>query len=145
MGMMYEVYGYTVTAEKSWGVKTGSNSGLNSAWAQCEFLPPASAVEVIESEPSVCVSVCLSVNTLTAKPFDLWPWFWVWKLTLTLAEFFFIEGWPLSRIFLYWRMAFEIFFPGEWPSKFFFSIFSAPSQIINGRPLSGCRQINIHC
>ncbi len=36
------------------------------------FLPPASAVEVIESEPSVCVSVCvsvfLSVNTLMTKP-----------------------------------------------------------------------------
>ena len=34
------------------------------------FLPPASAVEVIESEPSFCVSVCLSVSTLTAEPFD---------------------------------------------------------------------------
>ena len=40
-----------------------------------QLLPPASAVEVIESEPcfSVCVSVCLSVSTLTAEPFDLRP------------------------------------------------------------------------
>ncbi len=37
------------------------------------FLPPMSAVKVIESVPSfcVCVCVCLCVNTLTAKPFDL--------------------------------------------------------------------------
>ena len=33
------------------------------------LLPPASAVEVIESEPSFCVCVC--VSTLTAEPFDL--------------------------------------------------------------------------
>ncbi len=38
------------------------------------FLPPASAVEVIESEPSFCVSVCVCVcvNTLTAKPYLGW-------------------------------------------------------------------------
>ncbi len=41
-----------------------------------------------------------------------------------LAEAFFI---------FFCRMAFEIFFPGKWPSNFFLSIFSAP-QIIN-RPL----------
>ncbi len=35
------------------------------------FLPPASVVEVIESEPSFRECVCLSVNTLTAEPFDL--------------------------------------------------------------------------
>ena len=39
------------------------------------LLTSASAVEVIESEPcvcvSVCVSVCLSVSTLTAELFDL--------------------------------------------------------------------------
>ncbi len=36
-------------------------------------LPPASAVEVIESVQSFCMSVCLFVNTLslTAGPFDL--------------------------------------------------------------------------
>ncbi len=32
-----------------------------------EFLPPASAVEVIESVLSVCVSVC----ALTTEPFDV--------------------------------------------------------------------------
>ena len=37
----------------------------------CPFLPPASAVEVIETEPSVCVSVCPCVNTLTAEPIDV--------------------------------------------------------------------------
>ena len=37
------------------------------------FLPPASAVEVIESEPCVCVSVCVSVSTLKAELFDLRP------------------------------------------------------------------------
>ena len=42
------------------------------------FLPPASAVEVIESEPCVCVcvSVCLSVCTLLPKPFNLWSQSW---------------------------------------------------------------------
>ncbi len=35
------------------------------------LLPPASAVEVIESEPFVCVCVCLCVRTLTTEPFDL--------------------------------------------------------------------------
>ncbi len=35
------------------------------------LLPPASAVEVIESEPCVC----LCFRTLTVEPFDLWPWF----------------------------------------------------------------------
>ena len=35
------------------------------------FLPPASAVEVIKTEPSVCVSVCVSVSVLTAEPFDI--------------------------------------------------------------------------
>ncbi len=39
------------------------------------LLPPASAVEVIESVPSVCVCVCLSVclsfSTLTTEPFDV--------------------------------------------------------------------------
>ncbi len=36
------------------------------------FLPPTSVVEVIESEPSF--RLCVSTNTLTAKPFDLQPW-----------------------------------------------------------------------
>ncbi len=35
------------------------------------LLPPAPAVEVIESEPCVSECVSLSVNTLTAKQFDL--------------------------------------------------------------------------
>ena len=39
------------------------------------FLPPASAVEVIKTVPSVCVCVCLSVclfvSALTAEPFDI--------------------------------------------------------------------------
>ncbi len=35
------------------------------------LLPHASAVEVIESEPSFCLCVCVCVSTLTAKPFDL--------------------------------------------------------------------------
>ncbi len=35
---------------------------------------------------AVCVSVCVSVRTLTTEPFDLWPWFLVWELTLTLAR-----------------------------------------------------------
>ena len=33
------------------------------------FLPPGSAVEVIESVPSVCPSVCLSVSTLAAESY----------------------------------------------------------------------------
>ncbi len=35
------------------------------------LLPPASAVEVIESVPSVCVCVCPSVNALTAERLDV--------------------------------------------------------------------------
>ncbi len=33
------------------------------------LLPPVSAVQVIESEPSLCVCVCVCVSTLTAEPF----------------------------------------------------------------------------
>ena len=44
---------------------------LNFARQKAFFLlPPASAVEVIESVLSVCLSVCPSVSTLTAEPFD---------------------------------------------------------------------------
>ena len=56
------------------------------SWHLTILLPPASAVEVIESVPSVCLSVCPSVSTLTSEPFDLWPWFLAWELTLTLAR-----------------------------------------------------------
>ena len=55
-------------------------SNMISFWT---FLPPASAVEVIESELWVCVCVCQHSH---AKPFDLWPWFLVWRLTLTLVR-----------------------------------------------------------
>ena len=43
------------------------------AW---DLLPHASAVEVIESVPSVCVclSVCLLFSTLMAEPFDVGTW-----------------------------------------------------------------------
>ncbi len=34
----------------------------------CAYLPPASAVEVIESEPCVCVCVCVSVTS----HYDVW-------------------------------------------------------------------------
>ena len=36
------------------------------------LIPPASAVKVIKSVPSVCV--CLLVNTLMAEPFGVWTW-----------------------------------------------------------------------
>ena len=36
-----------------------------------KFLPPASVVEVIESEPSFCVHVCLCATTLMVEPLDL--------------------------------------------------------------------------
>ncbi len=35
------------------------------------FLPPASAIEVIKTEPSACV--CVSVSTLMAEPFGVRP------------------------------------------------------------------------
>ena len=46
------------------------------------LLPAASTVGVIEWVPSF--HLCVSVNTLTAEPSDLWPWFlvygsWTWR------------------------------------------------------------------
>ncbi len=32
------------------------------------------------------LSIRLSVNALTAEPFDPWPWFLAWGSTLTLAR-----------------------------------------------------------
>ncbi len=44
--------------------------------------------ELVHLIPCVClcVSACLSVCTLLAKRFDLWPWFLALRLTLTLAS-----------------------------------------------------------
>ena len=56
-----------------------------------KFLPPASAVEVIETEPFVCVCVCecvcvcLFVSALTAEPFDIWSQNLVQGLTSSLG------------------------------------------------------------
>ncbi len=41
---------------------------------------------VILSVLCVPLSVCLSVSTLTAKPFDLRPWYFAWRLALTPAR-----------------------------------------------------------
>ncbi len=50
-------------------------------WYASSLLPPASAVKVIESEPSVCVSVCLWTlsrpNRLTYD-LDFWHGSWPW-------------------------------------------------------------------
>ncbi len=49
------------------------------------FFPPASAVEGMESVSSVCVSVWVSVNTLTAEPFDIWSQNLMEALTLIIS------------------------------------------------------------
>ena len=61
-----------------------------------ELLPPASAVEIIEMEPFVCVcvcvcvcvwvGVCLFVSALTAEPFDIWSRDLVQGLTLIISR-----------------------------------------------------------
>ncbi len=58
------------------------------------FLPPASAVEVIETEPFVCLSVCmcLFVSALTAEPFDTWSRNLVEGLTLIISDEFAGQG-----------------------------------------------------
>ncbi len=48
------------------------------------FLPPASAVEVSKTEPSVCVSVC--VGTLKAERIDVWSQNLVQGLTLMTSR-----------------------------------------------------------
>ncbi len=50
-----------------------------------DLLPPASAVEVIKTVPSVSVCVCVCVNTLTAEPFDIWSPNLVQGLTLIIS------------------------------------------------------------
>ncbi len=52
------------------------------------LLPPASAVEVIEMEPFVClcVCVCLFVSALTAEPFNIWSRNLVQRLALIISR-----------------------------------------------------------
>ncbi len=49
------------------------------------FSPPASAVEVIKTVPSVCVCVCLSVSALTAEPCVVWSQNLAQGLTLIIS------------------------------------------------------------
>ena len=50
--------------QASWALKEG-NSRQNFSGLKALFLPPASAVEVIESVPSVCVCVCVCLSALS--------------------------------------------------------------------------------
>ena len=55
------------------GLRTGAvgSEACNNFVLKRYLLPPASAVEVIESVPFVCQSVCQKVSALTAKRIDV--------------------------------------------------------------------------
>ena len=52
----------------------------------CSLLPPASAVEVIESVPSVGVCVCLFVNALKSEVFNIGTWNLVCGTSVTMTQ-----------------------------------------------------------
>ncbi len=62
------------------------NISAISLHADIWFLPPASAVEVIESVLSVCLWVCPSVSTLTTKSFEVRTRNFACVLTWTISR-----------------------------------------------------------